>query len=208
MSNYFSSLWFIFICEIVNILTPVIVSWSVLNINLIQAGLPRKFFFIRCFLYLHFKCNPLPWSPLWKCPSHPPSSYSPTHPLQLPSLGITLHWGIKPSQDQGLLLLLTSNILCFICRWSHEFLHVYSLVGGLVSGSSGVTDWFILLFLLWGCKLLPLLWSFLYLLHKGLCTQSNGWLRAFTSEHVMHWQTLSGDSYIRFLSASTCWHLQ
>jgi hypothetical protein len=28
-------------------------------------------------------------------------------------------------------------ILCCICIWSHRFLHVYSLVGSLVSGSSG-----------------------------------------------------------------------
>ena len=30
-------------------------------------------------------------------------------------------------------------ILCYICSWSHGSLHVYSLVGGLVSGSSGGT---------------------------------------------------------------------
>jgi hypothetical protein len=47
-------------------------------------------------------------------------------------------------------------ILCYICSWSHRSLHVYSLVDGLVPGSSGVTGWFIL-FLLWGCKLLQLL---------------------------------------------------
>ena len=29
-------------------------------------------------------------------------------------------------------------ILCYICGWSHGFLHVYSLVGGLVPGRSGV----------------------------------------------------------------------
>jgi hypothetical protein len=28
-------------------------------------------------------------------------------------------------------------ILCYTCRWSHGFLHVYSLVGGLIPGSSG-----------------------------------------------------------------------
>jgi hypothetical protein len=28
-------------------------------------------------------------------------------------------------------------ILCYICNWSHGSLHVYSLVGGLVPGSSG-----------------------------------------------------------------------
>jgi hypothetical protein len=56
-------------------------------------------------------------------------------------------------------------ILCYICCWSLESLHVYSLVGGLVPGSSGDTGWFILLFLLWGCKPLQLLGSFLWLLH-------------------------------------------
>ena len=38
---------------------------------------------------------------------------------------------------------------------------MYYLVGGLVPGSSGVTGWFILLFLLWSCQLLQLLVSFL-----------------------------------------------
>jgi hypothetical protein len=40
-------------------------------------------------------------------------------------------------------------ILCYICGWSHGSLHVYSLVGGLVPGSSGGSGWFILLFFLW-----------------------------------------------------------
>jgi hypothetical protein len=34
---------------------------------------------------------------------------------------------------------------------------VYSLVGSLVPGSSGGSGWLILLFFLWGCKLLQLL---------------------------------------------------
>ena len=37
---------------------------------------------------------------------------------------------------------------------------MYSLVGGLVPESSGHTDWFILRFLLCGCKLLQLLGPF------------------------------------------------
>jgi hypothetical protein len=80
---------------------------------------------------------------------------------------------------------------------------VYSLVGGLVHGSSGGTGWFISLFLLWGCKPLQLLGSFLSLLHWGPCTQSNGWLKPFTSVFVRHWQSFSGDSYINLLLAST-----
>jgi hypothetical protein len=35
-------------------------------------------------------------------------------------------------------LLPDKAILCYICSCSHGSLHVYSLVGGLVSGSSGV----------------------------------------------------------------------
>jgi hypothetical protein len=71
--------------------------------------------------------------------SHPSSPYSLTQTLLLSCLGIPLHWGIEPSQDQGPLLPLMSNkaILCYICRWSDESNHVYSLVGGLVPGSSG-----------------------------------------------------------------------
>jgi hypothetical protein len=41
---------------------------------------------------------------------------------------------------------------------------------------------------------------------RTLC--SNGWLWASTSVFVRLWQSLSGDSYIRLLSASTCWHPQ
>jgi hypothetical protein len=65
---------------------------------------------------------------------------SPTHPLLLPGLGIPLHW-VMPSQDQGPLLPLMSykTILCYVCSWSHKSHHVYSLVGGLVPGSSGGT---------------------------------------------------------------------
>ena len=97
-----------------------------------------------------------------KNPLSPPSSpCSPTHPLLLPGPGIPLHWGLEPSQDQGPLLPLMTDrvILCYICSWSHEFLHMYSLVVGLVPGSSGDTGWFILLILLWGCKPLQLLRS-------------------------------------------------
>jgi hypothetical protein len=54
-------------------------------------------------------------------------------------LAFPLFWGIKLPQDQGLPLQLMSGkaILYYICVWSHGPLNVYSLVGGLVSGSSG-----------------------------------------------------------------------
>jgi hypothetical protein len=35
-------------------------------------------------------------------------------------------------------LISSKAIFCYICTWSHGSLHVYSLVGGLVPGSSGV----------------------------------------------------------------------
>jgi hypothetical protein len=55
--------------------------------------------------------------------------------------------GVYPSQDQGLLIPLMpdKDILCYTCGWRHGSLHVYSLVGGLVSGSSGRSGWLILL---------------------------------------------------------------
>ena len=79
--------------------------------------------------------------------SPPPSPGSPNHPHNH-SPGIPLHWGIKPSQDQGPLLPLMTNkaILCYICSWSHGSLHVYSLVGDLVPGRFWGFGWLILLF--------------------------------------------------------------
>jgi hypothetical protein len=98
-----------------------------------------SFFFIGYFLYLHFKCFPLSWVPPESLYSIPLplllGRCSPTCQLPPPHPGIFLHWGIKPSQDQGLLLWLM--ILCYICGWSHGSLHVYSLVSDLVPGSSG-----------------------------------------------------------------------
>ena len=83
-------------------------------------------------------------------PIHPPpvseGASPPTQPLPLHSLSILLCWGIKPPQDQGppLPLIPAKAILCYMCNWSHESLHVYCLVGGLVPGSSGGgVFWFI-----------------------------------------------------------------
>jgi hypothetical protein len=38
--------------------------------------------------------------------------------------------------------------------------------------------------------------------------QPNVWLQTFRSVLVRHWQSLSGNTYIRLLLASTSWHLQ
>jgi hypothetical protein len=45
----------------------------------------------------------------------------------------------KYTGKKGPLLPLMSDkgILCYVCDWSHGSLHVYTLVGGLVPGSSG-----------------------------------------------------------------------
>jgi hypothetical protein len=114
------------------------------------------------FIYIS-NVTPFPGFPSENPPIPSPKSLLTTHPLLLPGPGIPLHWDIEPSRDQGPLLPLMTDktILCCICSWSHGSFHMYSLVGGLVPGSSGGTDWFILLFLLWGCKPLQLLVIFL-----------------------------------------------
>jgi hypothetical protein len=97
------------------------------------------------YLFTFQMVSQFPILPTQKSPSHSPSTCfyeGVTTSLLPPCPHIPLHWGIKPSQDQGSLLPLMPNkaILC------------------LVPGSSG---WLILLFFLWGCKLLQLLQSFL-----------------------------------------------
>ena len=97
---------------------------------------------------------PLPGFPSKNFLSNPPPSASMRvflHPLLLPVLAFPSVWGIEHSQDQAPLLPLKPDtaILCYICGWSHGSLHVYSLIGGLVPGSSGVSGWLTLLFLLW-----------------------------------------------------------
>ena len=84
-------------------------------------------------------------------------------PLPLPVLAFPYTGAMEPSQVQRPLFSLMSDqaILCYPCGWSHGSLLVYSLVGALVPGSSGVAGWFILLFLLWGCKPVQFLGSFL-----------------------------------------------
>ena len=97
-------------------------------------------------------------SPFKVSPS--PCLYVSAHPPSIP-----VHWGIKPPQDQGPPhpLMPDKGILCYISSWSHRSLHVYSLVGGLLSGSLEQwldAGWLGLLFFLWGCNPLQLLHSF------------------------------------------------
>jgi hypothetical protein len=67
------------------------------------------------------------------------SAHPPTHPLPPHQPDIPLHCGIDPLQDKGTLLPLMAykTILCYICSWNHGSHHLYSSVGGLVSGSTG-----------------------------------------------------------------------
>ena len=105
-----------------------------------------SFFFIDTFLldiFFIYISNliPFPGFPSENPLSHSPSLCSPTNLHWLPCPDIPLHWGIRPSQEQGSLLPLKSNkpIFCYICSWTHRSLHVYSLVGDLVHRSSGGT---------------------------------------------------------------------
>jgi len=89
------------------------------------------YFFLDYFMYLYFKCYPL------YPPSHNPFPFfyedvpTPTHPLPPQHL----HWGNSLHRTKGFSSYRCWTI-CYICGWSHKSLHVYSLVGGLVPGSS------------------------------------------------------------------------
>jgi hypothetical protein len=139
---------------------------------------------------------------LWRC--------SPIYSLLFSCPGFPLHWGIEHPQAQGSLLPLMSNkvILCHICGQHRGSLHVYSLVGGLVLGALGGPA-------CWHCCSLhgasnPFS-SFSSLPNSSIrdpWAQSNGWLWASASVFVRLWQRLSGDSHIRFPSASISLHPQ
>jgi hypothetical protein len=122
--------------------------------------------FIRYFLYLHFKCYPLSWFPLWKFPI--------PFPLPLLLWGWSLH---QSTQSRFPILAFpytgasslhkTKSLSSHWCP-TRPSSTTYSdgdmgssLVGGLVPGSSGESGWLILLFLLWSYKPLQLLQSFL-----------------------------------------------
>ena len=120
------------------------------------------FIFIRYFLSLHFKCYPLSWFSLWE--PHIPSAITlftnPPIPANLSwhssILGYLSFSGPRPYSPFNVHHLLHMQLdprvpPCVLSGWW------FSPLGALE-----YTDSFILLFLLWGCKLL---WSFLYLLH-------------------------------------------
>jgi hypothetical protein len=175
-----------------------------------------KFFLIGYFLYLHFLYS----LPPWKLLSHPPPftsmsvfPYPPTHTCLHALEFLYTVASIKHSQDQGSLfpLMFDKTIVCYMCSCSHGSFHVYFLVGGLVPGNSGDSGWFIMLFSLLVCKYIQLPSPFF-----NSCIGDPIGSPMFSSmvgcEHqplyLLDWQSLSGDSYIRLLSASTSWHPQ
>jgi hypothetical protein len=114
-----------------------------LGSNYSCVGLIFTIFWI--FSLLHFKCFPLSRSPLWKTPSHLPSSFPcervipqlPRH-SHLPALAFPYTGALNTLRPKGKLLPLMFNkaILCYICDQSHGSFHVYSLVGSPVPRSS------------------------------------------------------------------------
>jgi hypothetical protein len=132
-------------------LVTVLRPWISKHIQILVLSLSTCFFYW-IFLNLHFKCYPLSHSlPPWELSFHLPSPcfcedvLPTTYPLLPPRPGIPLHWGTKPWHDQGPFLPLMHDkaIHCYINSWSHGSLHVYSLIGGLVPGSSGVGFWLV-----------------------------------------------------------------
>jgi hypothetical protein len=104
------------------------------------------FFFYWIFSLFMFQILSPSQFPLWNPLSHSSSpcfhegASPPTHPILPQRPSIPLSWENKPPQCQGapLLVIPDKAILCYICNWSYGSLHVYSLIGGFVPGSSGV----------------------------------------------------------------------
>jgi hypothetical protein len=99
-------------------------------------------------------------------------------------------------------LMSSKAMLWYTCIWSHGFLPVHSLVGGLVSWSTGWSGH--LMFFLWGCNPPQLFQSFCQLL-QGLLS-SVWWLAP--SVYILIGLLLvrpPKSSHIRLLSASASW---
>ena len=115
------------------------------------------------------------------------------HPLLPPHPHIPLHWGIKPSQNQGPLLPLMPDkaILCCIYVWCHGSHHVYSSVGGSDPESTG----WLMLFFLWGYKHLQLKKLKLFYEHSTLYMSGYGRASQETAipgscQHELFWHPL------------------
>jgi hypothetical protein len=142
-------------------------------------------------------CPPPSPLPIWECPPL-------THTLLIYCSSISLLWDNPPPQDQGPTFPLLSGmaILCCISIWSHGFLQVHSLVGGL---DFGWTRWSgqAMLFFQWGWNPPPLPQTFCQYPYQVLWAQSDGWLHTSASALVSCWPDLPRNCHTRFLSTST-----
>jgi hypothetical protein len=152
-------------------------------------------FGVFCFLFLlvfvldisfNYISNVIPFSgyppPKKNSLSFPPASMrvTPSHSY-LPTLAFPYTGALSLHKTKG---------LCYICSWSHGSPHVYSLVGGLLPGSSGKSGWLILLFFLWVYKYLQLLVLSLAPSLGTLCSVQ--WLVASISlRHLLLWQKVA-----------------
>jgi hypothetical protein len=84
---------------------------------------------------------------------------------------------------------------------------VFSLIGCIVPRRSG-GYWLVNIDVLpMGLQTLSAPWVYLWLHHWEPCAPSNGWQWTSTSVFARHWQSLTGDSYIRLLSVGSCRYL-
>jgi len=103
-------------------------------------------FFIGYFMYLHFKCYHFSqFSPQkYPIPSPSPCFYEgaphSTHPLPPHHSGISLHLG--NSILKGFCSYRCLTMPSSATYWLEPWVHLYSLVGGLVPGSSGGVGWY------------------------------------------------------------------
>ena len=146
-------------------------------------------FFILCMLScLHFKYFFLLGTPY---PSHIPLPLWGCYVIHPSTPGIPLLQGNEHPQAQGPLLPLMSNkaIFCHICTQSHGSLHVYSLVGGPVPGSSWESGQLTLLLLHGAANPLSSFSPFSNSSIRSPHAPSNGCLWASSSVFVRLWQS-------------------
>jgi len=151
-------------------------------------------FLLDIFLYLHIKCYSLSQFPVHKPPSPPPYSCPPIHPVTTPPPTFSCTGGpalagprVSPSTGAPTRL----------------FSVTYAVVALGWSFGSGLELWLVDIFVLIGLQV-PSTLSILPLIPpRGSCSQFSSLLLALTSVLDMLWMCLSGDIYIRSLSACT-----
>jgi hypothetical protein len=92
--------------------------------------LSRYFFKLDIFFIYISNVFPFLGLPFWSPLSHPTQAH-------LPVLALSYTGSLNTLRPKNLPSHWSQSVLCYICGWSHGSLHLYSLVGGLVPGSSG-----------------------------------------------------------------------